>query len=128
EPKIIGQPVVVLMGNTKVLFARRTLPTKEPVVVDRNRDSEVDVAVVAVTQELNTVWKPKAHPTSMHRGCDKNTRSPESPRSGRHTGRSFTRLTVPSVSWTSSEQIQPQLFDPVVGVAEVGLLEGGGVF
>ena len=75
QPNVIGQGVVVITLDPKMLHALRALTTKEAIIVGRDRDAERDRARTIVSKELSTVRKPKAvHPASIHPGCDNGPR------------------------------------------------------
>lgn len=49
------------MRDPEVLIALRTLAPEESIVVERNADLELDLAIAVVADELHPFGEPKAH-------------------------------------------------------------------
>jgi hypothetical protein len=61
EDQLVGQGVVILVRDAEVLLALRALSAEEPVVVERDADPELNLAITIVAQKLNPVRESKAH-------------------------------------------------------------------
>jgi hypothetical protein len=71
QPNVVGEGVVVLVGNAEVLLTFRALAADVPVIVEGDGHLEMHVTVGVVSEELDAIGKPEVvHRTSMHGGWD----------------------------------------------------------
>ena len=69
---VVGQSVVVLPIDAKVLITLRALPAEVAVIVAWHGDAEGRRIGPVPADELDTLRKPEAtHKTSMHVPCDR---------------------------------------------------------